>query len=133
MGVSGCAYVDGWAGGQRSGDCLWLPGLYAERARSQASVLAVPAALLSLPTPALFCPHRPPNICSVTPVRDASGRLLSFIGVQSDITELVRRRHAEKELQVRGCVWVEAGGGAGSRMLIDIPECGGGMLKRVCR
>ncbi|KAL4431058.1 hypothetical protein ABPG75_006314 [Micractinium tetrahymenae] len=39
------------------------------------------------------------NMLSITPVRDASGRLLSFIGVQSDITELVRRRQAEKELQ----------------------------------
>lgn len=48
-------------------------------------------------------PHTPAphshSARSVTPVRDASGRLLSFIGVQSDITELVRRRHAEAELQ----------------------------------
>lgn len=42
----------------------------------------------------------------MTPVRDASGRLLSFIGVQSDITELVRRRQAEKELKVgAGAGW----------------------------
>lgn len=43
-------------------------------------------------------------------MRDASGRLLSFIGVQSDITELVRRRQAEKELKV-GCRghWKAAG------------------------
>lgn len=53
---------------------------------------------LTLPRPAL-----PTHLCSVTPVRDASGRLLSFIGVQSDITELVRRRQAEKELKVGGC------------------------------
>lgn len=46
-----------------------------------------------------WTPPLPPP-CSITPVRDASGRLLSFIGVQSDITELVRRRQAEKELQV---------------------------------
>jgi len=52
------------------------------------------------PTPHLPCPSLPPLPRSVTPVRDASGRLLSFIGVQSDITELVRRRQAEKELKV---------------------------------
>lgn len=32
-------------------------------------------------------------------MRDAAGRLLSFIGVQSDVTELTLRRQAEKELQ----------------------------------
>ena len=39
------------------------------------------------------------NLLSMTPVRDASGRVMSYIGVQSDITELVRRKEAEKELQ----------------------------------
>nr|AML76900.1 putative LOV domain-containing protein [Ettlia oleoabundans] len=39
------------------------------------------------------------NMLSITPVRDAAGRLLSFIGVQSDVTELTLRRQAEKELQ----------------------------------
>jgi len=58
------------------------------------------------PTPHLPCPSLPPLPRSVTPVRDASGRLLSFIGVQSDITELVRRRQAEKELKVgAGAGW----------------------------
>jgi signal transduction histidine kinase len=42
-------------------------------------------------------PLAPPR--SITPVRDASGRLLSFIGVQSDVTELTLRRRAERELQ----------------------------------
>ena len=35
----------------------------------------------------------------MTPVLDSGGRLMSFLGVQSDITELVRRKEAEKELQ----------------------------------
>ncbi|KAK9819724.1 hypothetical protein WJX72_001676 [[Myrmecia] bisecta] len=39
------------------------------------------------------------NLLSMTPVRDSSGQLMSFIGVQSDITELIRRKEAEKELQ----------------------------------
>ena len=39
------------------------------------------------------------NLLSMTPVRDATGRVMSYIGVQSDITELVRRKEAEKELQ----------------------------------
>ncbi len=39
------------------------------------------------------------NLLSMTPVRDAAGRVMSYIGVQSDITELVRRKEAEKELQ----------------------------------
>ncbi|KAK9834967.1 hypothetical protein WJX81_000233 [Elliptochloris bilobata] len=39
------------------------------------------------------------NLLSMTPVRDAGGRVMSYIGVQSDITELVRRKEAEKELQ----------------------------------
>ena len=39
------------------------------------------------------------NLVSITPVRDTAGKVMSFIGVHSDITELVRRREAEKELQ----------------------------------
>ena len=39
------------------------------------------------------------NLLSMTPVLDSGGRLMSFLGVQSDITELVRRKEAEKELQ----------------------------------
>ncbi len=39
------------------------------------------------------------NLLSITPVRDAGGRLMSFIGVQSDITELILRKEAELELQ----------------------------------
>ena len=42
------------------------------------------------------------NLLSVTPVRDAAGRLVSFIGVQSDVTELVARRETERQLQVGG-------------------------------
>ena len=45
------------------------------------------------------------NLLSMTPVRDTAGRVMSYIGVQSDISELVRRKEAEKELQeakVRG-------------------------------
>lgn len=38
------------------------------------------------------------NLLSMTPVFDSSGSLMSFIGVQSDITELIRRKEAEKEL-----------------------------------
>ena len=33
------------------------------------------------------------------PVPDAAGNVVSYIGVQSDITELIRRKHAERELQ----------------------------------
>lgn len=33
------------------------------------------------------------------PVRNPAGAVVSFIGVQSDITELIRRKHAERELQ----------------------------------
>lgn len=41
----------------------------------------------------------------MTPVRDASGRVASLVGVQYDVTELVQRRQAERELQqVRGVV-----------------------------
>ena len=39
------------------------------------------------------------NLVSITPVHDTAGKVISFIGVHSDITELVRRREAEKELQ----------------------------------
>ena len=39
------------------------------------------------------------NLVSITPVHDTAGKVMSFIGVHSDITELVRRREAEKELQ----------------------------------
>nr|AML78993.1 putative LOV domain-containing protein [Carteria crucifera] len=38
------------------------------------------------------------NLLSLTPVRDAKGRLLSYIGVQSNITELIWRKEAEKHL-----------------------------------
>eukprot|EP00891_Asterochloris_glomerata_P001990 jgi/Astpho2/1990/e_gw1.00038.317.1_t len=47
------------------------------------------------------------NLVSITPVQDTAGKVMSFIGVHSDITELVRRREAEKELQeakVPACV-----------------------------
>ena len=40
------------------------------------------------------------NLLSMTPVRDRAGNLMSYIGVQSDITELIRRKEAEQELQV---------------------------------
>ncbi len=39
------------------------------------------------------------NLLSMTPVYDSAGSLMSFIGVQSDISELIRRKEAEKELQ----------------------------------
>ena len=39
------------------------------------------------------------NLLSMMPVPDAAGNVVSYIGVQSDITELIRRRHAERELQ----------------------------------
>ncbi|GAB4817717.1 hypothetical protein N2152v2_004763 [Parachlorella kessleri] len=39
------------------------------------------------------------NLLSITPVRDGDGRLTSIIGVQSDITDLIRRRQVERELQ----------------------------------
>lgn len=39
------------------------------------------------------------NLLSLMPVKDAYGNVVSFIGVQSDITELIRRKHAERELQ----------------------------------
>lgn len=39
------------------------------------------------------------NLLSMMPVRDSEGAVVSFIGVQSDITELIRRKHAERELQ----------------------------------
>ena len=39
------------------------------------------------------------NLLSVTPVRDAAGRLLSFIGVQSDISDLAARRATEQALR----------------------------------
>ena len=39
------------------------------------------------------------NLLSLMPVKDACGNVVSFIGVQSDITELIRRKHAERELQ----------------------------------
>ena len=39
------------------------------------------------------------NLLSVTPVRDAAGRLLSFIGIQSDISELAARRATEQALR----------------------------------
>lgn len=39
------------------------------------------------------------NLLSMMPVRNAAGAVVSFIGVQSDITELIRRKHAERELQ----------------------------------
>lgn len=35
------------------------------------------------------------NYLSVTPIRDAAGRLSHFVGVQSDITELVNHKKAE--------------------------------------
>nr|AML76429.1 putative LOV domain-containing protein [Chaetopeltis orbicularis] len=38
------------------------------------------------------------NLLSITPVRDKNGRLISLIGVQSNITELIRRKEAEKAL-----------------------------------
>ena len=41
------------------------------------------------------------NLLSMTPVRDRAGNLMSYIGVQSDITELIRRKEAEQELQAR--------------------------------
>lgn len=77
--------------------------------------------LLPFSSPLPTCPPFPLLLCSITPVRDASGRLLSFIGVQSDITELVRRRQAEKELQVRWHLQ-----GAGSSHLCKQPCCHGG-------
>ena len=39
------------------------------------------------------------NLLSLMPVKDACGNVVSFIGVQSDISELIRRKHAERELQ----------------------------------
>lgn len=39
------------------------------------------------------------NLLSMMPVRNPAGAVVSFIGVQSDITELIRRKHAERELQ----------------------------------
>jgi PAS domain S-box-containing protein len=39
------------------------------------------------------------NLLSMMPVPDAAGNVVSYIGVQSDITELIRRKHAERELQ----------------------------------
>ncbi len=39
------------------------------------------------------------NLLSMMPVCNAAGAVVSFIGVQSDITELIRRKHAERELQ----------------------------------
>ena len=40
------------------------------------------------------------NLLSLMPVRDCAGNLMSYIGVQSDITELIRHKEAEHELQV---------------------------------
>ena len=39
------------------------------------------------------------NLLSLMPVKAACGNVVSFIGVQSNITELIRRKHAERELQ----------------------------------
>lgn len=39
------------------------------------------------------------NLLSLTPVRDATGRLTSVIGVQSDITDLMRRRQVRTNSQ----------------------------------
>ncbi|BDA49232.1 probable signal transduction histidine-protein kinase BarA at N-terminal half [Coccomyxa sp. Obi] len=39
------------------------------------------------------------NLLSMMPVRNPAGAVVSYIGVQSDITELIRRKHAERELQ----------------------------------
>ncbi len=50
------------------------------------------------------------NYLSLTPIHDAAtGRLTHYVGVQSDITELVNHKKAElaakhAALQVRGCV-----------------------------
>ena len=35
------------------------------------------------------------NYLSVTPIHDASGRLTHYVGIQSDITELVNHKKAE--------------------------------------
>ena len=46
------------------------------------------------------------NYLSVTPIRDAAGRLSHFVGVQSDITELVNHKKAElaaKHAAVQAC------------------------------
>lgn len=52
------------------------------------------------------------NLLSITPVRDAAGRLTSIIGVHSDITDLIHRRQAERELRVGG---VQGSGWVGFR------------------
>ena len=49
------------------------------------------------------------NYLSVTPIRDAAGRLSHFVGVQSDITELVNHKKAELAakhvaVQARACI-----------------------------
>lgn len=49
------------------------------------------------------------NYLSVTPIRDAAGRLSHFVGVQSDITELVNHKKAElaakhAAVQERACM-----------------------------
>ena len=49
------------------------------------------------------------NYLSVTPIRDAAGRLSHFVGVQSDITELVNHKKAElaakhAAVQARTCI-----------------------------
>ena len=49
------------------------------------------------------------NYLSVTPIRDAAGRLSHFVGVQSDITELVNHKKAElaakhAAVQARACM-----------------------------
>ena len=49
------------------------------------------------------------NYLSVTPIRDAAGRLSHFVGVQSDITELVNHKKAElaaKHAAVQACACI---------------------------
>ena len=61
----------------------------------------------TLPLPATARPSRPQllnykkngdpfiNYLSVTPIYDAAGRLTHYVGIQSDVTELVNHKRAE--------------------------------------
>lgn len=57
------------------------------------------------------------NLLSVTPVFDSSGRLTSYIGVQSDISELVARKEEEQR-----AVEAKVGVGVPVTVLVAMPS-----------
>ena len=61
------------------------------------------------------------NYLSITPIHDSQGTLTHYVGIQSDITELVQQRQAE--LAARHAA-LQVGGGEGFRVW--------GLVLRVC-